>query len=119
MLRTIELHDNSERFVDKINLHLTVPIERDWHADVQLETAFSLGKSFKTPIQKSFARAACSFHTSRFRQCRFNCANKKIRQWSIHTVPNEPPYGGGIVSLPFGVRRKYYVCGPTRNSARR
>ena len=60
MLGAIEFYDDAERFVEEINLHLTLPIERDWQANVQLEKAFSLRKGFKTPIQKSFASAACS-----------------------------------------------------------
>ena len=38
------------RFVEEMDLHLTLAIERDWYANVQLEAAFCVGKSFKTPI---------------------------------------------------------------------
>ena len=50
MLRAIEFYDDAERFVEEIDFHLTLAIERNWNANIQLEAAFRLGKSFKTPI---------------------------------------------------------------------
>src|SRR5262245_47814902 len=50
MLRAIEFHNDTQRLVEEIDFHLTLPIERNWHANIQLKTAFCLGKSFKASI---------------------------------------------------------------------
>ena len=50
MLRAIEFHNDSQRLIEEIDLHLTLAIERNRHANVQLKPAFCLGKSFKTAI---------------------------------------------------------------------
>ena len=50
VLRAIEFYDDAERLVEEIDLHLTLAIERDWHANVQLELAFCLRKSLEAPI---------------------------------------------------------------------
>ena len=50
MLRAIEFYNDTQRLVKEIDLHLTLAIERNGNPNVQLETAFCLGKSFKAPI---------------------------------------------------------------------
>ena len=50
MLRAIEFHDDTQKIIEEVDFHLTLAIERNRHPNVQLKTAFCLGKSFKTPI---------------------------------------------------------------------
>src|SRR5262249_18030473 len=44
-LGAIEFHNDAQRLVEEIDFHLTLTIERNWHPNVQLKTAFCLGKS--------------------------------------------------------------------------
>jgi hypothetical protein len=50
MLRAIEIYHDTQRFVEEIDFHLTLAIERNWHANVQLKTVFCLGKSLNAGI---------------------------------------------------------------------
>jgi hypothetical protein len=68
MLRAVEFNGNSKSLVQEVDLHLTLPIERDRNSDVQLEPVFCLGNSFKTAIEKRFARTARLCQTRQFRR---------------------------------------------------